>query len=85
MGGGKGLALAGRLVDGAGKPVVLIHGWPLSCRTWENQIPALVGAGFRVIAYDRRGFGWSFGDEDGQTIEEEVRALRRSGRGRLRS
>jgi non-heme chloroperoxidase len=42
---------------GAGKPVVLIHGWPLSGRSWENQIPALVGAGFRVITYDRRGFG----------------------------
>ena len=32
---------------GAGKPVVLIHGWPLSGRSWENQVPALVGAGFR--------------------------------------
>ena len=44
---------------GAGKPVVLIHGWPLSGRSWENQLPALVGAGYRVITYDRRGFGWS--------------------------
>jgi non-heme chloroperoxidase len=44
---------------GVGKPVVLIHGWPLSGRSWENQVPALVGAGFRVIAYDRRGFGAS--------------------------
>ena len=44
---------------GAGKPVVLIHGWPLSGRSWENQVPALVGAGFRVITYDRRGFGAS--------------------------
>src|SRR5712671_6688137 len=44
---------------GAGKPVVLIHGWPLSGRTWENQMPALIGAGYRVIAYDRRGFGLS--------------------------
>ncbi|MBA2446369.1 MAG: alpha/beta hydrolase [Nocardioidaceae bacterium] len=42
---------------GAGKPVVLIHGWPLSGRSWENQIPALVEAGYRVITYDRRGFG----------------------------
>src|SRR5882672_4294760 len=44
---------------GAGKSVVLIHGWPLSGRSWENQVPALVGAGFRVITYDRRGFGAS--------------------------
>lgn len=44
---------------GTGKPVVLIHGWPLSGRSWENQIPALVDGGYRVITYDRRGFGWS--------------------------
>ena len=44
---------------GSGKPVVLIHGWPLSGRSWENQSPALVAAGHRVITYDRRGFGWS--------------------------
>ena len=42
---------------GTGKTVVLIHGWPLSLRSWEKQIPALVDAGYRVIAYDRRGFG----------------------------
>ena len=44
---------------GAGRPVVLIHGWPLSSRSWEAQVPALVEAGYRVIAYDRRGFGES--------------------------
>ncbi|MDJ0336727.1 alpha/beta hydrolase [Cryobacterium sp. PH31-O1] len=44
---------------GAGKPVVLIHGWPLSGRSWEGQVPALVDAGCRVITYDRRGFGHS--------------------------
>ncbi len=44
---------------GAGKPVVLIHGWPLSGRSWEAQVPALVDAGHRVITYDRRGFGAS--------------------------
>lgn len=44
---------------GTGKPVVLIHGWPLSGRSWEAQIPALVAAGYRVISYDRRGFGKS--------------------------
>ncbi len=44
---------------GQGKPIVLIHGWPLSGRSWEMQVPALVDAGYRVITYDRRGFGWS--------------------------
>lgn len=44
---------------GAGKPVVLIHGWPLSGRSWEKQVPALVEEGYRVITYDRRGFGQS--------------------------
>ena len=42
---------------GTGKPVVLIHGWPLSGRSWEKQTPALLAAGHRVITYDRRGFG----------------------------
>jgi non-heme chloroperoxidase len=45
--------------QGEGKPVVLIHGWPLSHRMWESQITALAAAGYRVIAYDRRGFGQS--------------------------
>ena len=44
---------------GAGRPVVLIHGWPLSGRSWENQVRSLVEAGYRVITYDRRGFGQS--------------------------
>ncbi len=42
---------------GSGSPVVLIHGWPLSSRSWENQIAPLIDAGHRVITYDRRGFG----------------------------
>ena len=42
---------------GTGNPVILIHGWPLSLRSWERQVPALLDAGYRVIAYDRRGFG----------------------------
>jgi len=42
---------------GEGKPVILIHGWPLSHRMWEYQINEVVDAGFRCIAYDRRGFG----------------------------
>ena len=50
---------------GSGKPVVLIHGWPLSSRSWESQVPALIGAGYRVISYDRRGFGWSSQPWDG--------------------
>jgi non-heme chloroperoxidase len=44
---------------GTGKPVVLIHGWPLNGASWEKQTAALLEAGYRVIAYDRRGFGQS--------------------------
>ena len=44
---------------GAGQPVVLIHGYPLSGRAWDRQVPALLEAGHRVITYDRRGFGKS--------------------------
>ncbi|MDF3029832.1 MAG: alpha/beta hydrolase fold protein [Moraxellaceae bacterium] len=44
---------------GSGWPVVLIHGWPLSGRSWEKQLLPLLEAGFRVITYDRRGFGES--------------------------
>jgi non-heme chloroperoxidase len=42
---------------GAGQPVVLIHGYPLPGRAWDKQVPALLQAGYRVITYDRRGFG----------------------------
>ena len=44
---------------GSGKPVVLIHGYPLSGASWEKQVPVLLDAGHRVITYDRRGFGKS--------------------------
>lgn len=44
---------------GSGRPVVLIHGWPLSGESWAQQVPALVDAGYRVVRYDRRGFGRS--------------------------
>jgi pimeloyl-ACP methyl ester carboxylesterase len=44
---------------GSGNPVVLVHGWPLSGASWEKQVPALLEAGYRVITYDRRGFGES--------------------------
>jgi non-heme chloroperoxidase len=63
---------------GAGKPVVLIHGWPLSGRSWEKQVPALLEAGHRVITYDRRGFGASskpsFG-YDYDTFAEDLHSL----------
>ena len=49
----------------SGDPVVLIHGWPLSGRSWEPQLAALVGDGYRVITYDRRGFGKSSQPWDG--------------------
>ncbi|MDQ3155440.1 MAG: alpha/beta hydrolase [Actinomycetota bacterium] len=44
---------------GTGQPVVLIHGYPLNGASWEKQSAALLGAGYRVITYDRRGFGGS--------------------------
>jgi non-heme chloroperoxidase len=44
---------------GSGQPVVLIHGYPLSSTSWEKQTPVLLQAGYRVITYDRRGFGKS--------------------------
>jgi non-heme chloroperoxidase len=63
---------------GTGKPVVLIHGWPLSGRSWENQVPALVEAGYRVITYDRRGFGASsqpWGGYDYDTFAADLNTL----------
>ena len=62
---------------GRGRPVVLIHGWPLSGRSWEPQVPVLVAAGHRVITYDRRGFGgssqpWSGYDYDTFAADLEV-------------
>jgi non-heme chloroperoxidase len=44
---------------GSGRPVVLIHGYPLNSDSWERQEPVLLSAGYRVIRYDRRGFGKS--------------------------
>lgn len=63
---------------GKGKPVILIHGWPLSHQSWEGQIRTLVDEGFRVIAYDRRGFGKSsqpWGDYDYTTLAGDLREL----------
>jgi non-heme chloroperoxidase len=44
---------------GSGRPVVMIHGYPLSGRAWDKQLPVLMDDGHRVITYDRRGFGKS--------------------------
>jgi non-heme chloroperoxidase len=44
---------------GVGRPVVLIHGYPLDGSSWEKQLPCLLSAGHRVVTYDRRGFGRS--------------------------
>ncbi len=63
---------------GAGRPVVLIHGWPLSGRSWEKQLAALLTAGYRVITYDRRGFGESSKPTSGydyDTLAQDLHAL----------
>ena len=63
---------------GTGKPVILIHGWPLSNEMWEYQINTLVKNGNRVIAYDRRGFGKSSKPWDGydyDTLTDDLKAL----------
>ncbi|MEP6943176.1 MAG: alpha/beta hydrolase [Betaproteobacteria bacterium] len=44
---------------GSGRPVILLHGWPLSADSWDDQAMAIADAGYRAIAYDRRGFGRS--------------------------
>jgi len=63
---------------GEGRPVVLIHGWPLSKDMWEYQLEDLVNAGLRVIKYDRRGFGksskpWNGYDYD--TLTEDLHTV----------
>jgi non-heme chloroperoxidase len=63
---------------GAGQPVVLIHGYPLSGRGWDKQVPALLDAGYRVITYDRRGFGKSSQPTEGyeyDTFTADLSAL----------
>lgn len=63
---------------GEGKPVILIHGWPLSSAMWEYQTEQLVRRGFRVIAYDRRGFGKSSQPWDGyeyDTLSDDLSVL----------
>ena len=63
---------------GTGKPVVLIHGYPLSGASWEKQTAALLAAGHRVITYDRRGFGKSSQPTTGynyDTFAEDLQKL----------
>ena len=54
---------------GSGRPVVLIHGWPLSAQAWQPQVSVLQAAGYRVVAYDRRGFGRSDKPETGYSYD----------------
>lgn len=54
---------------GPGRPVVLVHGWPLSGESWKNQVPVLEQAGYRVVTYDRRGFGRSDKPKTGYTYD----------------
>ncbi len=63
---------------GTGRPIVMIHGWPLDADMWEYQMPALAASGFRTIAYDRRGFGrsgqpWTGYDYD--TLADDLKAV----------
>ncbi|MDO9250522.1 MAG: alpha/beta hydrolase [Hydrogenophaga sp.] len=62
---------------GSGRPVVLIHGWPLSAQAWEPQVPVLQAAGYRVVAYDRRGFGRSDKPESGYSYDALADDLQR--------
>ena len=61
---------------GSGKPVILIHGYPLSGASWEKQLPVLLNAGHRVITYDRRGFGKSSQPTDGYNYDTFAADLR---------
>jgi pimeloyl-ACP methyl ester carboxylesterase len=63
---------------GSGRPVVLIHGWPLSAQAWEPQGSVLRAAGYRVVAYDRRGFGHSDKPESGygyDTLADDLQSV----------
>ncbi|HWY50516.1 MAG TPA: alpha/beta hydrolase [Chthoniobacterales bacterium] len=54
---------------GSGKPIILIHGYPLSGASWEKQLPLLLNAGYRVTTYDRRGFGKSSQPTEGYNYD----------------
>jgi len=63
---------------GTGRPVILMHGWPLSADSWDDQAVAFAEAGFRAIAYDRRGFGRSDQPWDGynyDTLTDDLAAV----------
>ncbi|OYT92354.1 MAG: alpha/beta hydrolase [Burkholderiales bacterium PBB3] len=63
---------------GVGRPVILMHGWPLSSDSWDDQAMAIANAGYRVIAYDRRGFGRSSQPWDGydyDTLSDDLAAV----------
>ena len=63
---------------GTGRPVILMHGWPLSADSWDDQAMAIADAGFRAIAYDRRGFGRSsqpFDGYDYNTLADDLAAV----------
>ena len=63
---------------GSGKPIILIHGWPVSGASWEKQVTVLLDAGYRVITYDRRGFGFSsktWSGYDYDTLAEDLHKL----------
>ena len=62
---------------GDGQPVLLIHGWPLSAQAWEQQVLVLQGAGYRVVTYDRRGFGQSDKPASGYSYDELADDLQR--------
>jgi non-heme chloroperoxidase len=61
---------------GSGQPVVLIHGYPLSGASWEKQMPPLLDGGYRVITYDRRGFGKSSRPAGGYNYDTFAQDLR---------
>jgi pimeloyl-ACP methyl ester carboxylesterase len=63
---------------GTGRPVILLHGWPLTSDSWDDQAMAIADAGYRAISYDRRGFGrstqpWSGYDYD--TLADDLAAI----------
>ena len=63
---------------GTGRPVIMLHGWPLSSDSWDDQAMAIADAGYRAIAYDRRGFGrssqpWNGYDYD--TLADDLAAV----------
>lgn len=60
---------------GSGQPLILIHGWPLSGKSWEMQIPVLLDLGYRVITYDRRGFGKSSPTANGYDYDSLAKDL----------